>query len=114
MKTIQKDELFQNLKGFLKSKGIDLQEGSYTHRIEQGCGVLADSVNLSQKAFHRAKEEMGKGLDKMRQAIHEKTAPKPPVAQAAPENPPAAQAPKVAAKKPARAKKPRTAGRRKK
>lgn len=84
MKTIQKDELFQNLKGFLKAKGIGLQEGSYTRRIEQSCGVLAESINLSQRALHRAKEGMGKSLERVRQVIHEKTAPKPPPAQSPP------------------------------
>ncbi len=78
MKTIQKEEVFKNLKSFLKTKGIELQDGSYTHRIQQGCGILAETVNLSQEAFHRAKTEVGKGLEKMRQVIHEKTAPKAP------------------------------------
>jgi len=98
MKTIHKDELFQNLKGFLKTRGIDLQEGSYTHRIEQGCGVLADSINLSQKALHRAKEEMDKRLEQVRQAIHEKTAPP---AKAPADKPAAAESSeaKVAARK---------------
>lgn len=78
MKTIKKDELYRNLKGFLQAKGIVLQEGSYTHGIQQGCGMLADTINLSQQALHRAKTEVGKRLDQMRQVIHEQTAPKPP------------------------------------
>jgi hypothetical protein len=115
MKTIQKEELYQNLKGFLKGKGIELQEGSYTHRIEQGCGVLADSINVSQKALHAAKEEMGKRLEQVRQVIHEKTAPKAPPVQTATESTVASAAPKAAAKKRApKAKKARAGGRRKK
>ncbi len=88
MKTIDKNELFQNFKSFLKGKGIELQEGSYTHRMEQGCGLLADTINLSQKAFEKTCEQVDKGWDQMRQFIHESTAPKAPPAQAASEPPP--------------------------
>jgi hypothetical protein len=77
MKTIERDEVFQNLKGFLKTKGIELQEGSYTRGIQHGCGILADTVNLSQRALARAKTEMGKRLKQVRQVIHEKTGPPP-------------------------------------
>jgi hypothetical protein len=86
MNKIDKEEMFANLKHFLKSKGIELQEGSYTERIRQGCVMLTDSVNLSQQALERAKGAMDKGLDQLRQVIHEKTAPKPPVTEAQPEN----------------------------
>lgn len=84
MKEIDKEEMFSNLKGFLKSKGIDLQEGSYSEGIRKGCDLLTDTVNLSQRAFDRAKDAMDKGLDQVRQTIHEKTAPKPPVVTVAP------------------------------
>jgi hypothetical protein len=77
MKTIARDEIFQNLKRFLKTKGIELQEGSYTRGIQNGCGILADTVNLSQRALVRAKTEVGKRLVRVRQAIHEKTGPAP-------------------------------------
>src|SRR5215469_2869973 len=83
MKEINKEEMFSNLKGFLKSKGVDLQEGSYSHGIRKGCDMLTDTVNLSQRAFEHAKDAMDKGLDHVRQTIHEKTAPKPPAAAAA-------------------------------
>jgi hypothetical protein len=96
MKPIQKDEIFQNLKSFLKTKGIELEEGSYTHRVHQGCGILAETVNLSQEAFHRAKTEVGKGLDKMRRVIHEKTAPKPPIQPSQAASNPAEPPPKAA------------------
>ena len=80
MKTIERDEIFQNLKGFLKTKGIELQDGSYTRGLEQGCGLLADTVNLSQRALGRAKSEVGKRLGQVRQVIHEKTGPTCPSA----------------------------------
>lgn len=78
MKEINKEEMFSNLKGFLKSKGIELQEGSYSERIRKGCDLLTDTVNLSQRTLDRAKDAVDKGLDHVRQTIHEKTAPKPP------------------------------------
>ena len=76
MKTINKDELFRNLSGFLKSKGIELKEGSYSRRIEKGCGLLADVVNATQHAAKRAKAEVNKKLGQLRESIHEATAPK--------------------------------------
>jgi hypothetical protein len=79
MKTVNRDELFQNLSGFLKSKGIELKSaGSYTQRIQKGCGLLADAVNATQKTVRRAKAKADETLDHLRQSIHEATAPKPP------------------------------------
>jgi hypothetical protein len=75
MKPIQKDELFEHVSGFLKDKGIALKEGSYTKGIQNGCSLLADAINLSQQGLSRAKVEVDKRLDQMRQVIHEKTAP---------------------------------------
>src|SRR5215831_19491103 len=84
MKKIGKEELFGNLKSFLKSKGIELQDGSYTKRLRQGCGFLTESINRSQATFGRAKAAMDKGLDNLRQTIHEQTAPRTPSASAPP------------------------------
>ena len=75
MNKINKEEMFGHLKSFLKSKGIELQDGSYTERIRRGCGLLADSVNLSQRAVKRARAAVDQRLDQMRQVIHERTAP---------------------------------------
>jgi len=77
MKPIEKDELYEHLSGFLKGKGIELKEGSYANVIQKGCTLLADAINLSQKGISRAKVGIDKKLDQMRQAVHEKTAPKP-------------------------------------
>ncbi len=83
MKEINKEEMFGNLKGFLKSKGIDLQDGGdYTHHVRRGCDILTDTVNLSQRGFENAKGAMERGLDQLRQTIHERTAPKSQSAQA--------------------------------
>jgi hypothetical protein len=83
MSKIDKDELYQHLSGFLKTKGVELGEGVYTRRIQQGCHLLADTINGSQKAVQRAKAEVGKRLDQVRQVIHERTAPR-----TAPDQPP--------------------------
>jgi hypothetical protein len=112
MKTIQKEELFGNLSSFLKTKGVELKEGSYTQAVEKSCGILADVINLTQQGVDRAKTKIDKRLDQMRQVIHEKTAPKtpPPAQAAAPAQAPAAQPPVEEAPKAATAtRKPRVA-----
>ena len=78
MKKIERDELYENLRGFLKSKGIALDSGTYTQRIHQGCNLLADAINAAQKTVARAKVEADKKLHQLRQSIHEATAPKSP------------------------------------
>ena len=76
MSDIKKEEMFGNLKSFLKSKGIEVQEGSYADGIRKGCEILTDTVNMSQRSFDRAKVAVDKSLDQVRQTVHEKTAPK--------------------------------------
>ena len=68
--------MFGNLKSFLKSKGIDIQEGSYAEGIRKGCEILTDTVNMSQRALDRTKTVVDEGLDQVRQTVHEYTAPK--------------------------------------
>jgi len=90
MKPIQKDELYENLSEFLKSKGIELKEGSYTKGVHAGCSMLADAINLSQAGLERARTELEKRMDQVRQVIHESTAPpKPPEPAVKAQNPPA-------------------------
>ncbi len=100
MKPIQKDELYEHLSQFLKAKGIEMKDGSYPKGIQKGCSILADAINLSQKGIAQAKEQIDKNLERMRQVIHEKTAPKT-AAKAAPAK--AARAPKRKAQRPKRA-----------
>jgi len=78
MKKIKKDELFSHLGDFLKSKGIELNEGSYTERIKQGCNLLGDSINATQETVSKAKVKVDAALDDLRQTIHERTAPPTP------------------------------------
>jgi hypothetical protein len=77
MKPIQKDELYEHLSQFLKAKGVEMKDGSYPKAVQKGCSILADAINLSQKGIAQAKVKIDKNLDRMRQVIHEKTAPKP-------------------------------------
>jgi hypothetical protein len=78
MKPIEKHEVFEHLSGFLKAKGIEMKDGSYSQGIQKACEILTDTVNLSQKGLERAKGTLDKNLDRVRQVIHEKTAPKSP------------------------------------
>jgi hypothetical protein len=115
MKKIDKDEIYGHLKDFLKVKGIELQDGSYTRQIQHGCQILADTVNLSQQALKQAKTTVGTKLDQVRQVIHEKTAPKGPGAQAtreAPPAPPKAAQTEAGAKKASKSKPKKAAARR--
>ena len=87
MKTIKKDELFESLGDFLKLKGVELKDGDYAKRIRQGCNLLTDAINGTQKTVKHARVEVDKKLDQLRQTIHEATAPKPPPAASAPKTP---------------------------
>jgi len=115
MKRIAKEELFTHVSGFLAKKGVELKEGSYSRRIHQGCGILADLVNMSQDGLESAKKTADEQLEKLRQVIHEKTAPKPGQAPEAPPPPKTEPAPAPAAaapdSKPAEAAKPKRAAR---
>jgi hypothetical protein len=108
MKPLNQDELYENLRGFLKGKGIELQEGSYARGIQKSCSLLSDAINLGQQGLDRAKTGIDKKLDQMRQVIHEKTAPK---ATAAPPKPESTQT--SAAEPPAAAAKPKHGTRKK-
>jgi len=86
MKHIDHEELYAHVSDFLKTKGIELKEGSYANFIQNGCKVLTEAINLSQQGVSRARNELDKRLDAMREVIHQKTAPRQPP------NPPAAAA----------------------
>ena len=86
MKPINKDEIYEHLSSFLRSRGIELKDGSYVRGIQQTCNFLTDSINFGQEGMQRAKVEFEKSLDRMRQVIHEHTGPRnsagePPRAQ---------------------------------
>ncbi|HZR21775.1 MAG TPA: hypothetical protein VFE51_31115 [Verrucomicrobiae bacterium] len=112
MKTLEKDELFQNLQGFLKTKGLELKEGSYAQKIQKSCTLLSDAINIGQQGLARAKLEVDKKLDQVRQVIHEKTAPSgpkpssasPPQGQPSPASAARPKSPKSKSKTPKRPK----------
>jgi len=110
MKTIEKDELYRTISEFMKSKGLELTEGPYAGHIRRGCDLLSDAINATQRTVVRAREEMDKKLLKLRQCIHEATAPTPPPPPPPP--PPAATEPPAAGKAAARAAKKKTPTRR--
>jgi hypothetical protein len=111
MKTIKQDELFRSLSDFFKGKGIELKDGAYPQRIRRACNLLGDTINATQRTAKKAKVEVDKKLDQLRQTIHEATAPKP-TATSTPE-PAAAKAPRTGKARPthkrppARAKRPK-------
>ncbi len=86
MKKIDQDELYQHLGTFLEKKGIEFKDGAYTQRVRQACKLLTDTINFAQSTVTKAKTKVDQRLERMRQTIHEKTAPKPAAA-------PPAQAP---------------------
>jgi hypothetical protein len=123
MKEVHKDELFSHINDFLKTRGIEMKEGNYSKGVQAGCSLLADAINLSQQGFERAKLEMQRKMDEMRQAIHEKTAPRPagnpspatpPPQSSATANQPPPRAPTKPVKKKAKAKVSKSAARKKK
>ena len=75
MKPLEKDELYQHIHGFLKNRGVELKEGGYSQTIQKSCSLLSDAINVGQEGLTRAKVEVDKKLDQLRQVIHEKTAP---------------------------------------
>lgn len=93
MKKIKKDELYKNLGGFLSEKGVEFKEGPYTSRIRKSCGLLTDCINYANSGLDQAKTKIDEKLEKMRQVIHEKTAPRTPAnpAPAAPKTKPKAK-----------------------
>src|SRR5262245_30616904 len=108
MNRIENDEIFRNLNEFLKAKGIELKDGSYPRVVQKSCQLLTDTLNLSKEGLEKAKTEVEKKLDQVRQVIHEKTAPKQPVnVEPAPTQPAAghqeSRAPKAAKKAPLKA-----------
>jgi hypothetical protein len=105
MKPIDKHEIFENLNSFLKTKGIELKQGSYSQGVQKACEILTDTVNLSQRGLERAKDTLDKNLDRVRQVIHEKTSPKRARKTASPPPKPASKPAGAKAKKSSAAKK---------
>ena len=76
MKKISQTEIFENVSKFLKSKGVTLNDSSYTTGIRKTCDFLTHITNQSQETLDKTSAELATGLDKIKQKIHEKTVPK--------------------------------------
>jgi len=100
MKSLEQNEIFQNLSNFLKTRGIELKDGSYAQGIQKSCSLLTDAINLGQQSWERARVEVDKSLDQVRQTIHAKTAPKKPKTSEPPPKAQAKQQTRAAGKKP--------------
>jgi hypothetical protein len=75
MNKIDKNELYHHLRDFLKSKGVALEDGSYTKRLEQGCTLLSKAINTTQSGVEHAGGKVRSAVNNIRQSIHEATAP---------------------------------------
>lgn len=76
MKTIKHNELYEHVTEFLRSRGIELKDGTFTRGIRRGCTLLTDTVNTAQQGIHKAKNQVETKVNEVRQAIHRKTAPR--------------------------------------
>ena len=76
-KKLNKDELYQNMESFLKSKGIEIKDSEFFgSTLKKGCRILTEGINQAQTAIETAKTTMEDQLEKAREVIHRKTAPK--------------------------------------
>lgn len=77
MKKLGKDDLYQHIDQFLKEKGIEIRDSApFGNNLKKGCQALTDAINGAQAALEKAHNRMDGGIDKMRDMIHKKTAPR--------------------------------------
>lgn len=77
MKKLGKDDLYQHVNQFLKEKGIEIQDAAPLGKgLQKGCQVLTETINSAQTTLEKASNRMDRGIDKMRDIIHKKTAPR--------------------------------------
>ena len=87
MKKLGKDDLYQHIDQFLKDKGIDIQDAKpFGRSLQKGCRALTDTINGAQAAMEKARGRMDSGIDKMREIIHKKTAPRKKAKKATPKS----------------------------
>ncbi len=76
-KKLNQDELYRNMESFLKSKGIEIKDTVFWGKqLKTGCRLLTEGVNHAQSAIETARTTMEGQLEKMRDVVHRKTAPK--------------------------------------
>ncbi len=77
MKKLGKDDLYQHIDQFLKEKGIEIRDAAPLGRnLQKGCQVFTDAINNAQAALEKARNRMDSGINKMRDIVHKKTAPR--------------------------------------
>jgi len=76
MKPIENHETYHHLSLFVKAKCSEMKQTSYSHCVHKSYEIFRDTINLSQRGLERAKVTIDKGINQVRQVIHEKTAPK--------------------------------------
>lgn len=77
MKKLGKDDLYRHIDQFLKEKGIELRDAAPLGRgLQKGCQAFTDAINSAQAALEKARNRMDGGIDKMRDIVHKKTAPR--------------------------------------
>jgi hypothetical protein len=77
MKKLRQNDLFNHIDQFLKDKGIEIREAApLGSRLKTGCQLLTETINHAQGTLGKARDHMDDRLDKMRNIIHKKTAPK--------------------------------------
>lgn len=100
MKKLGKDDLYQHIDQFLKDKGIDIQDAKpFGRSLQKGCQALTDTINGAQAAMEKARNRMDSGIDKMREIIHKKTAPRKKAKKATPKSAPKRKKKSTATKK---------------
>lgn len=89
MKKLGKDDLYRHIDQFLKEKGIEIRDAAPLGRnLQKGCQVFTDAINNAQAALEKARNRMDGGIDKMRDIVHKKTAPRKKAKKAAPKSTP--------------------------
>ncbi len=77
MKKLRQNDLYKHIDAFLKDRGIEIRDSApLGSRLKQGCSLLTDTINHAQSSLESAKSHMDNRIDRMRSAIHEKTAPR--------------------------------------
>ncbi len=77
MKKLENDELYRHIDTFLKEKGIEIRDTApLGNRLQAVCRLLTDTINNTQSALEKARNQMDIGIDKVRVLIHKKTAPR--------------------------------------
>lgn len=76
MKKLKKNQLYDHLNQFLKNQGMELSDGAIAGTLQKGCHYLTEAINLTQHSVETARSKVDGTVDRLRQKIHNGTAPK--------------------------------------